>query len=810
MPQEQFRTNKATIQFLYPFRVDRWETFRHGITGFLNEREYDLQSSLISTQSRLESAFGADTPPIKKTKEILDKCVNGSARHPNRRRSNQSLASEIRALVRGLPATSQEEHEVGQDLLFLELSELIRDHEATAPENMMKFVSKKINDSRLPLLTPAKYHSGHSKGTRGYLERKQPYIETRLSAASLALENPNMLPDVSKKLPYDTMVPDRPGIRMSSTIRLLATGFGCVRLGVRLVNEEGLKELVNEIVFTTMELKSAAIPSPADKTAKLAQKLREAILDAVRERSMEGIDSVLQKHAASLETKDLIRNRLRTAVDQVTLINGELTADDIVDIENLDRGFSREHMPRFLWKGAKDSASSMFEYFEHITQDVFLRELSQALLRDEDISQFISRPERRKRPERSEIILKEQLMSTIPNLSFPSLSPSIEEHPYVSTLLSAPSPFKDPASTQPGQVIEHFSATFERYKKDLARILMKSKWAVIRSEWEPTVRALENVFYSDLVHMAVHIRSTLCLFYAPGNAREVQLIPEMANVYKYLDELSDTIQWQRILWYAYATSDHLVTQDIRSISAALEVLKEKSLEEEFSEVIEGLADVTRGIDHRKIALAETIEDPLSRKGGSSLFFDLIEKTNHVFHLDSLYRNLLHKVERLDMLGMHVSQNVQEYSSLLVQEGSRSAQFTLEFLEALIIGIYGAELVHLGLSEHRPFPFENWWIFYAITLGGFMTALPFISLIRKGRAKIAVRDPKWAEVADKIGVLVGPAILLTIAYMTTVSSTLFRPFPFIGFTGLYLVLVGTWYQLSEKSIEKFLTRMRDRS
>ncbi len=338
---------------------------------------------------------------------------------------------------------------------------------------------------------------------------------------------------------------------------------------------------------------------------------------------------------------------------------------------------------------------------------------------------------------------------------------------------------------------------------------MKSKWAVIRSEWEPAVQALENVFYSDLVHMAVHIRSTLCLFYAPGDAREVELVPEMANVYKYLDELSDTIQWQRILWYAYATSDHLVTQDIRSISATLEVLKERSLQEEFHEVIEGLADVTRGIDHRKIALAETIEDPMSRKGGSSLFFDLIEKTNHVFHMDSLYRNLLSKVERLDMLGMHVSQNVQEYSSLLVQEGSRSAQFTLEFLEALIIGIYGAELVHLGLNEPRPFPFENWWIFYAITIGGFMTALPFISLIRKSRAKISVTEPKWAELADKTGVLIGPAILLTVAYLSMVSELHFRLMPFISFTGLYLVLVGTWYQLSEKSIERFLSRIMER-
>ncbi len=809
IPPEHFYTDRATVQFLYPFKVDRWETFRQGITGFLNEKEYDLHSALLAAQHRLESAFGENAPPVRKANEILNQYVSSTRHHSNRRKSDQSLMAEIRALVRELPATSQELREVGQDLLCLELSEVIRENEAKIPENMMRFVAKKINDSQLPLLKQAKYWPGHCKGTRGYLERKQPYVEAKLKAESLAIENPKMLPDVSAKLPSYAPFRSRPGIRMTSTIRLLSTGFGCVRLKVHLANEQGLQDLVDEVVFTTKALQSAATPSILKRKTALARNLRRIILEAVQKRTMLGIESMLQRYTTSLDTEDIC-NRLRTAVDQITLVNGELTADDIVDIENLDRGFSREHVPHLLWKGSKDGASSMYEYFQHITQSVFLEELSEALLRDEDIIRFVNRPERRRRSEQSESIFREQLMSTIPNLAFPSFSLSIEEHPYVSTYLSAPSFFKRRESIQPNQVVEHFSTMFETYKKDLVRILMKSKWAALRSNWQPTDKSLENVFYSDLVHMVVHIRSTLCLYYTPGSADELQLIPELAHVYKYLEELSDTVQWQRILWYAYSTSDQLVTQDIRSISAALEVLKEKSLEEEFSEVIEGLADVIRGIDHRKIALAETIEDPLSRKSGSSLFFDLIEKTNRIFNLDILYRNLLSKVERLDMLGMHVSQNVEEYSSLLVQEGSRSAQLTLEFLEALIIGFYAAELVHLGLPEHKPFPLSEWWSFYAISLGGFLTALPFISLIRKGRAKISVKDPKWLEWLERIGVVVGPAILLTIIYLTIVSPTQTQILQITGLIGIFLIVVGGWYQSSEKLIDRFFSWIKEKS
>lgn len=307
----------------------------------------------------------------------------------------------------------------------------------------------------------------------------------------------------------------------------------------------------------------------------------------------------------------------------------------------------------------------------------------------------------------------------------------------------------------------------EGHRKDLTHILMKSKWAGIRSGWSKTTDSFDNLFYSDLIYMAVDIRSAICLYYAPSNAEEYAIIPELAHGYKYLDELNETLQDQRMLWYAYTSYEWLVTQDIRAIATALEDMKDDALKERFSEVIEGLTEIVNGIDRKKTALAEMMHDPMSRKGGNSLFSGLLARTSDVFQLNALYNNLTTKMERLDMLGIHVAENVQQYSSLVVQEGTRSAQFTLEFLEAFIIGFYFAELAELSLPEpvrESVWAMSQWWTFYAISLGVFLTALPFITLIRRGRSRFSFDNPAWLEFLERLGIVAGPAILMGLVFL----------------------------------------------
>jgi hypothetical protein len=138
-----------------------------------------------------------------------------------------------------------------------------------------------------------------------------------------------------------------------------------------------------------------------------------------------------------------------------------------------------------------------------------------------------------------------------------------------------------------------------------------------------------------------------------------------------------------------------------------------------------------------------------------------------------------------MLGIHVNENVQEYSSLLVQEGTRSTQLTLEFLEAFIIAFYATELIHLSLGGREVYPFEEWWGFGLLAAGAFLTALPLITLIRQGRSKFALQNPRWLEQLEESGKLAGPALLLTVAYLAGMGSA---QLGLVGVLALYFAAV----------------------
>ncbi|MHB0975599.1 MAG: hypothetical protein ACYC1U_00205 [Candidatus Aquicultorales bacterium] len=808
---ENLTVNKAKIQFIYPFRVNRWGSFRYGIEGFLDERDDDLFDSLRSITTRLKRAYPKHIESCTSVECEINDCVQGEG---GSRKSNASIVAELEQRLKKLRIFDHDNHKTGSDLFCSELAELSRDYEAKIPERIMDFVRQAIDRSAVPVFSPTECRLGDDRGTRAYFERKQPYVDVRLRAESLAIANPESIPDIAKKLPAHSPLRGKPSMRLASSIRLGWTGFGCLRIKAHLANEEGLRELVNEIVFTAPHTRGKHTTRTLRRRAALAQQLEEVIVQSVKRRSMTAIKTIIDTYR-DMEETDSITKRLECAVDSITVVKEALSPDDLIDIENLDRGSARGYEPLLVRKEATQKLK-LDEYFKRVVNDTFLANFREALLADSEVVSFLSRTDRRKTDGKNLMTRREQLMGAIPGLALHRWSLSLEEHPYVSTFISAPKSFKRSNLKDDGAV-EHFRCMVDRHRGDFTKLLMKSKWAQTRSDWQPAVTAMENVFYSDLIHMSVHIRSTLCLYYTPSNPQESSAFPELANACKYREELNDTLQRQRILWYAYVTSDHLVTRDIRRISAALETLKEQSLREEFPEVIEGLADVIRGIDRRKMALAEIMEDPLSRKGGNSLFTEIIEKTSSAFHLRSLYETLRDKVERLDMLGIHVSGNVQEYSNLLVQEGSRSAQLTLEFLEAIIIGYYVSELAHNALPEMNKVLEHFWWPQHVVAVGAFLTALPLITLIRKGRSRFSFKNPVWLEEFERIGIIVGPAILLAMLYlalqgkegkhmvpMTWVSGG----FVMRLFVAAYILVVLGWFHASEEgSVKRLVTRVK---
>lgn len=806
---EVLASDKVAFQFLYPFKIARWETLRHGLGTYIEEFDRSLYSRLREMQDGLDERLGPYAPRVfDPVTGALGETGRLDRRGISQDASDASVLSAIRDYIRHDRSMANHAFQDTDDPVAYELLEVVRIAEAQRPQNAMQYVAERLTASGLPLLRPAEYWAGDDRGTRGYLERKQPQVEARLSAGAVSLVTPDVLPDVASLLPQSEVDSREVGCRITPVLRVMSSGFGCLTFKIRLCTEQGLLDRASEVAFTAEAVDGLDRETVIEYREALAKDLQDVVVKAVATRDFGLIDRVLEDYSARFHI-DVLRVPLQSLVDGVTVVSAPLIGDAMVDVANIDRGYARGLEPQLRWTtGDTAKVGTLWDYFRYIAEDMCLSRLSRSILADERLAEFIGKSERRANRAGQFSAARNEILNAVSALVLDASPATLEEHPYVCTFISAPPGYKASPTENLTDATQHFAKMLDTHRKDLTQVLMKSKWAGIRSDWSTTTHPMDNLFYSDLIFMAVDIRSAMCLHYAPATAAEYALIPELAHGYKYLDELTYTLQDQRMLWYAYSNYEWLVTQDIKAIATALEEMKEDALEERFSEVIEGLTAIVNGIDKKKTALAEMMHDPLSRKGGSSLYSGLLSKTTEAFQLDALYHNLENKMDRLDMLGLHVAENVQQYSSLVVQEGTRSAQFTLEFLEAFIIGFYFAELAELSLPEHikeSVWAMSQWWAFYAVSLGTFLTALPIITLIRRGRSRFNFDNPSWLETLERVGIICGPAILIALVFL----GVAYRPIevgaeefawtaqaPLLAVLALfaYAVIVAAWYRL----------------
>lgn len=758
-------TNKVSVQYTFPFRVRRWETLRHGLLGFMDEHGSELMPRLAEIQRAVDD-LGAEEPLVvfDAFEGSLGASVTTESRRVSLADTDASVKSAIKTYIGNDARSANHLFQVSRDPVSYELLDVLNEFEAEAPERLMRFLRDRLDEGGLPLLRPTRLHLGDDRGTRAYIERRRPFIEAKIRGCDFTLLNAEVLPDLRQKLPTDA--DGLPRVRLTATVVLMGSGFGCVAMEARLLTRQGLQQWVDEIIYQAGGIEKGSRRAAAVATAKdtLSDAIDPLVDIAIETRDPAVFDEVLETGRNILDI-EFIRTRLASLVNGATVVSDDLSTEDLVDLANLDRGCSRGEEPHFEWEFEGETHTGrMTEYYHFVVDALVLRRLGSSIAAYEPLRQFMARPERRKERAVALQRYRSEIKAGIGRMSRDISLGVLDEHPYVSTFLSAPKRFR---AQDERSVAERFSEALTEFQPELVRILMKSKWAAISQGWAEKRGVLENLFYSDLIYMAVDIRSTICVYYMPSCAEEYAAYPELAHGYKYLVELNETLQEQRILWYAYTYYDSVITQDLRTISSALEGLKEDTLHERFNEVIEGLTEVIRGIDRKKMALAETMHDPLSRKAGSSVFAQLIERTNEAFQLDTLYRDLSNKLERLEMVGLHVAETVQQYTSLVLQEGTRSAQLTLEFLEAFIIAFYFAELVHLSYPEAQKeliFPLAQWWSFYALTLGIFLSVLPAITLIRRSRSRIAFNNPPWLDKLERAGMFFGPAILLTLVYL----------------------------------------------
>jgi len=130
----------------------------------------------------------------------------------------------------------------------------------------------------------------------------------------------------------------------------------------------------------------------------------------------------------------------------------------------------------------------------------------------------------------------------------------------------------------------------------------------------------------------------------------------------------------------------------------------------------------------------------------------------------MYLTLNDKLERLDMLGLHVNQTTNELSSLVIQETTRATQFTIEILEAFVIGVYVAEIVKLSSPAWLDHLSTKPFIFFTIAIAIPLISLPLITLIRKSMSRFRGHQPVWLEWVEKIGFGAGLAMLSGLAFL----------------------------------------------
>ena len=741
------RYDNAEVQFLYPFEISDWRNFKRLVLEILDLSPFKENPGRPEMLIDLEKTIPSESVEEKEFKTFQQEIEKGDIKNTN----------ELFELVED---KLHRDNGYDHGLFKTRLKKLKEKYHDSADKRFFYFLQSIIENNE----TKVVFEESEKFGTRPYLLKNVPHIFITPSSTDLIIENIDAFPNIKEKLNRNK--DDMPIVRIQTNIKLLASGFGLLKVRCCLFTKKGLDEAIEEIIFSS-ETKSCIDSEKIwDDKKILVKEIEENILDTISARNQtknsalnrinKSIEKFCHKHCL---TSHFIKQNIVNLIERANVLPCEFSTSEIVDIQNLDRGSGWGKEPQFQWSsnGDKFGPGKLYNYFDNLINKTVVDPIKKQ--NQEKLSALLTKSDNAK--------LKNNLSSTLSHLERDNSWYATEGiYPYIMTFVSAPKDFKKPGTKHLSNIEEHFSRQLENpeNKMKLARLLMRTPWKKMRLDLEPLKNALQNIFYSDLLFMAVNIRSTLCFYYHPDNpAYEYRKYPELYYSIKYKRELEDTLAAQRTLWYMYSTFNHKVSQEIKSISKTFESLTDHIRKEEFDQILEELSEITMGIDNRKIAISEIMEDPLNRKG-STLFAEILSKSSKSFRLRQMYLTLNDKLERLDMLGLHVNQTTNELSSLVIQETTRATQFTIEILEAFVIGVYVAEIVKLSSPAWLDHLSTKPFIFFTIAIAIPLISLPLITLIRKSMSRFRGRQPAWLEWVEKIGFGAGLAMLSGLAFL----------------------------------------------
>lgn len=759
------------VQFLYPFEISEWRRLKLLILENLDYLPFKKNPGLPQSIINLEKEISPESVELKELKKFSE-------------RIKSKQISNNKALHEYIDEALHKGDGYAHELFKIRLKKLKEKHEESSDERFFSFISSVIKESGVKVF----FDDSERKGTRPYLQKSRPHIFITLPGTNLTIGNIDAIPNIHQNL---NQIDGLPYLRFQSNIKLLASGFGLLKMRCCLFTKEGLEKAVDEIVFSS-ETKSCMGKSDHDKEI-LSHMIKKNIYNAIEDRdnpenpSQDKIDEHVarfcQKHCLS---SIFIKQSIYNLIDRANVLKSGFCTTEIVDIQNLDRGSHWGNEPLFEWteNNVNYSPDKLYRYFDIMINESIINPLKN--LNKKKLTKYFKNY---KIPEE----LNDKLISALSHLERDSGWYAKEGvYPYVLTFVAAPSEFNKPNAKNLCEIEDYFSDQMKKTgnKLRMARLIMKSHWKI--SQENPIESSIQNLFFSDLLYMLVHIRSTLCFYYMPSNpAHEYKKYPRLYNSIKYKRELEDTLVSQRILWYMYTTFNHKVGQEIKSISKTFESLTAHIKKEEFHQILDELTEIIMGIDNRKIAITEIMEDPLSSKG-STLFMEMLNKTSKVFRLKQLYKTLNDQLDRLDMLGLHVNQSTNELSGMVIQETTRATQFTIEILEAFFIAVYFLEGIELAAGEWLGHLGIKPIIFFILGISIPFIALPLITTTRKSMSRFRGRVPVWQEWLEKIGFAVSLTMLSSLGYLILTKAHILQQNPFIFYPLLVVVPVGFYF------------------
>ncbi len=452
------RYHNLEVQYLYPFEITEWRKFKRVILETLDHNQFSDNPGRSKALIELKKSIPDSQEKIEFKKFEIE--------YAKRNVDNNKAFFEL------IEDSLHTDDGPAYELFKIRLKKLKEKHFSSADERFFNFLSSIIEKDFVKVL----FDDSEKKGTRPYLLKHLPHIVITPPSSDLEIENEDAFPNIKDKLNING--DKKPVIRVQPNIKLIASGFGLVKVRCCIFTKKGLEETIDEIVFSS-ETKSCIDSQQIIEDKKiLCNEINKNILNAINCRSenknlsLDKIDKDVKEYCHKHCLTDFfLKQNIHNLIDRANVLRDVISTSEAVDIQNLDRGTGWGKEPLFRWSnnGKGHKKGKLYKYFDYLVND------------------FITTPIRSSSKQKLVPLAKNKNLDKINN-DLGSVLSHLERdsswyakksiYPYILTFVSSPPRFKKPGCKHLSEIEEHFSNQLDNpdYRTKLARLLMKSPW----------------------------------------------------------------------------------------------------------------------------------------------------------------------------------------------------------------------------------------------------------------------------------------------------------------------------------------------